>query len=272
MPPLDDLTPIRGQTPAIIPVVDVFRGVVVQAQGGRRDLYRPLQSQITPSCQPRIVADALLAVTGSEALYLADLDGIVDGQPNAQLLSDLRSLPARILLDAGIRSGEEDWLAWAESFPPGQLTWVVGTETATGPSVLDRLDHQARRGWPRPVLSVDLKQGQLLGCGPAWGAPSTNPNDIIRHVITTAVEAYGITEIILIDLARVGETTGPGTEGILAAAKDRHPHVRFYAGGGIRQREHVAALAQAGASALLLASVIHQGRLGDITGEASRGE
>ena len=63
----------------IIPVLDVMGGIVVRAVAGRRSEYRPLVSKLTTSVEPAEVARTLLAKSGADELYVADLDAISEG-------------------------------------------------------------------------------------------------------------------------------------------------------------------------------------------------
>src|SRR5947209_5384700 len=63
----------------ILPVLDVMRGQVVRAAGGRRSEYQPLVSQLTDSTDPIDVAAAIRERFGWTQFYVADLDAITGG-------------------------------------------------------------------------------------------------------------------------------------------------------------------------------------------------
>jgi len=60
----------------------------------------------------------------------------------------------------------------------------------------------------------------------------------------------------------VGTDTGPGTLPLVGELRTRYPRLELIAGGGIRDRDDVSRLADAGADAALVATALHAGRLG----------
>ena len=73
----------------IIPVIDVMGGKVVHAQGGVREDYPDLQSQLTTSTRPLQVVRDFIAFEPFPQIYIADLDAIRTGQFNHQLYAEL---------------------------------------------------------------------------------------------------------------------------------------------------------------------------------------
>ncbi|MGH2892680.1 MAG: HisA/HisF-related TIM barrel protein, partial [Solirubrobacteraceae bacterium] len=126
---------------------------------------------------------------------------------------------------------------------------VVGTESLARGAVTEA----ARLSQPQLVLSVDLRGGRLIspdpeldGRDPAAAAP--------------LARALAVTELLVIDLARVGSGSGPPLDAVaqLAAAL---PGVAIYAGGGVRNDEDLRALQSAGAAGALVATAVHEGRI-----------
>ena len=93
----------------IIPVIDVLAGVVVRAVGGKRADYRPIQSKLTPSANPVSVAKALVAATGAEEVYVADLDAIM-GQGGGTVAAEVAdALPeVKVWIDQGVRASSSE--------------------------------------------------------------------------------------------------------------------------------------------------------------------
>src|SRR5947208_11216238 len=87
----------------IIPVIDVMDGQVVRAVGGRRELYQPLESRITASTDPAVVAAAMLRTVGVNELYVADLDGLRGHRPRLGWIGSLGENGARVMVDSGVR-------------------------------------------------------------------------------------------------------------------------------------------------------------------------
>jgi phosphoribosylformimino-5-aminoimidazole carboxamide ribotide isomerase len=235
----------------LIPVLDVMNGQVVRAVGGRRDEYRPIVSQLTNSTEPIEVAHALLAASGAQELYVADLDAITKQR---NLSPTVRAVLARCgvptWLDAGIGQTDVSDLPEAPHLRP-----VVGFETCRVPELLLETISEPLR---RPVgFSLDLKDGRLLGDWRAWGLK----ND--RDVMTLArrVIEMGVRALIVLEITRVGTGTGTGTEALLRVFRDVFPDVDLIAGGGLRTWADVDRLGEAGATGVLIASALHDGTL-----------
>lgn len=221
-------------------------GRVVRAVGGRRSEYRPIQSVLTESTEPGEVAKALVAATGAECVYVADLDGIVDGRPDLASVLSVRAAGVPLLCDAGVRTrAEVQALIWA-----GIELVVVASETAP-PALLPGMHRE------RLVFSIDMKDGLLHGNWAAWGL---NGPDAALELAAVAV-GHGIECLLLLDIARVGTGTGSGTEHLVEACKNAHPRVNVLAGGGVRTWADVQRLGRAGADGVLVASALHDGTL-----------
>src|SRR5262249_30297605 len=105
--PMSPAPPVPPRSARIIPVLDVMDGQAVRAVGGRRELYRPLESRITTSTDPATVADALLAVAGTTELYVADIDAIRQHRPRLGWVKPLAERGCRVLVDAGLRAAAD---------------------------------------------------------------------------------------------------------------------------------------------------------------------
>ena len=220
----------------LIPVIDLQRGQVVHALRGERRLYRPLSSALVDGCEPVAVARALLAVTGSDTLYVADLDAIVRGQADvATLQALLAALPAITLwLDAG----------FAEPSAADALKARLGSDHLRVRPVFGSESLRSGAALPRDaILSLDRH-----------GATALDPSGI--HATTAAWPAT----LIAMDLARVGSHLGPDLATI-AALRARQPHARLVGAGGLRDAADLRAAAASGAAAWLVASALHDGSL-----------
>lgn len=79
--------------------------------------------------------------------------------------------------------------------------------------------------------------------------------------VADLVVARGVPRLLVLDLARVGGAAGPPLDAV-AALRSRHRDIEILAGGGIRGPADLAALAERGASGALVATALHEGRLG----------
>lgn len=233
------MTPVR-----IIPVLDLMGGVVVRAVAGRRQEYRPITSRLVESSDPAHVAARLLEASGAAELYVADLDAITTGRPVAdEVRQFVATAGVEVLFDGGFRDPLDRYRYDLPIRP------VLASET-TYPmaAVLHATPEQEAR--MRPAFSVDLRAGQLVS------VRYPDPFDLAFLAV-----AAGFPTLIVLDVAFVGTGTGPGTEPLVRELRKRHPAVELIAGGGIRDRDDVARLADAGADAVLVASALHDGRL-----------
>jgi phosphoribosylformimino-5-aminoimidazole carboxamide ribotide isomerase len=243
---------MMNNTFQVIPVLDLMGGRAVHAVAGRRAHYQPVRSILHASSDPLEIARSLHDVLGLRTLYLADLDAIAGGVTNVALFQEIISIGFHLIVDAGLRE-------LSTSMPVLELdraasTLVAGLETLRGPRVLRELLDE--RGEDGMIFSLDLFDGRPRIAAPAaW--KSTDPRELAREAI-----ANGVRQILLLDLARVGTSRGPGTQRLLAQIRCDHPAVRVSAGGGIARIEDVIELKDSGAWGVLVGSALHDGRIG----------
>jgi phosphoribosylformimino-5-aminoimidazole carboxamide ribotide isomerase len=232
----------------ILPVIDLMYRRVVRGQGGRRDEYRPIQSRLTSSTDPMEVAQVFRRVFGLTEIYLADLDAILGGEPAFALHAELRRQGFRLWLDAGVRD-PDDAQRLADA---GIDTIVLGLETLREP--LEFCQILRSLGPERVVFSLDLKEGMPLASSRNWCAYSAL--ELARWIIYV-----GGRRLLLLDLARVGGYSGPGTEMLCAQLQDSDPGVEISVGGGIRHVDDLKQLKSLGVASVLIASALHDGRI-----------
>jgi phosphoribosylformimino-5-aminoimidazole carboxamide ribotide isomerase len=231
----------------ILPVLDLMKGLVVRAQGGRRKEYRPLVSKLIRSSHPLDVAQAYRFHFGLKELYVADLDAIAGRPPALEIYASLRRRGFRLWLEAGIKE-----LPNAQPLADAGIeTIIAGLETLTGPDVLEKLCKKYSPA--RIVFSLDMKKGQPFGQAETWG---DEPIDIARRVL-----ACGIQRLLVLDLARVGVGKGIGTEDLCRQIAKEYPKVELSAGGGVRGPEDLVTLKKTGVKVALVASALHDCRL-----------
>ena len=228
----------------IVPVLDLKGGIVVHARRGQRADYAPLSSPLVQGCEPVSVARALCAACRCSRLYVADLDALGGEPADEATLTGLSSV-AEIWVDAGATTPERA----AALQRAGAARNVVGTESL-GPEAAMPDSLPAA---PPLALSVDLRDGRLISRDPALDGREPS-------AAAALARALAVSEVLVIDLARVGSGSGPPLEAVaeLAAAL---PGVAIYAGGGVRDQADLQALQSAGAAGALVATALHEGRI-----------
>lgn len=226
--------------------------MAVHAVGGRRDQYRPLRSVWQASGSPADLGAAVGEGLGVDGLYLADLDAIAGLPPRLDLFEAIIGAGMNLWLDAGL--GDRGRLDPLAGLDPARTRLVVGLESLVGPDELATMVEDV--GAARMVFSLDMDAGKpRIAPGARW--PGNEAYDIAAQAIECGVE-----QVLILDLARVGTSCGVGTEDLLRRLRTNHPRVAITVGGGIRGIDDVARMRDLGASAVLVGSAIHDGRIG----------
>jgi phosphoribosylformimino-5-aminoimidazole carboxamide ribotide isomerase len=228
----------------IIPVLDLKAGQAVHAVRGERERYVPVQGVLGSGGDAVALASAFRDRLGCRACYVADLDAITGAGDNRGLLRDLAALGMALWVDAGVSEAG----AARELAALGAARIIVGSESLRS---IEQLAELAARFPPDDlVLSVDVRDGVLRA-----PAGVDTPAELVAYATRA-----GIARVILLDLARVGAAAGPPLD-LLAMLGPRFPGLAFYAGGGVRDRADLDALANAGAAGALVATALHRGIL-----------
>jgi HisA/HisF family protein len=221
----------------VIPVIDLMHGQVVRAQMGDRASYRPLESPLSPSSDAMDVVRGLLAVYPFPTLYVADLDAIQGHGDNFQTLRGIReAFPA---LQMWVDNGAADADAIEALVSANLGTPVIGSESQRDCKLIAQ-----RQGSGGFVLSLDFRGDAFQG-----------PQDVMSE------PALWPLRVIVMTLARVGSGAGPDLvrlASIQSIAGDRE----IYAAGGVRNADDLQALKDAGLSGALIATALHEGRIG----------
>jgi phosphoribosylformimino-5-aminoimidazole carboxamide ribotide isomerase len=137
-------------------------------------------------------------------------------------------------------------------------------------------------GPERITFSLDLKAGRLLGDASAWGTDAANEGSVPNYnsaprlrvglqcgapcgpepleIALHAVEC-GVTSLIVLDLAGVGEGQGVPTIPLCRQLRAQCGDLEIITGGGVRHADDLAELAAAGVDGVLVASALHDGAL-----------
>jgi phosphoribosylformimino-5-aminoimidazole carboxamide ribotide isomerase len=233
----------------ILPVLDLLEGTVVRGIAGQRHHYRPVRSVLTPDSRPLAVARAFRDQLGLSTLYLADLDAILHRRPNFACYRELVAEGFELLVDAGLRGLDDA----AAVLGCGAQQVIAGLETSPDPALLASLC--ASFGAERVVFSLDLKAGDPLADAAGWGGRA--PLELAACAV-----AQGIRRMIVLDLAQVGVGAGVETMTLCRSIRQQWPEIELITGGGVRGRSDLEELARLGLAGALVASALHDGRIG----------
>jgi phosphoribosylformimino-5-aminoimidazole carboxamide ribotide isomerase len=224
----------------VVPVVDIRNGIAVQARAGDRANYAPLSSPLVPSPEPVTALSGLMSLYPFRAFYVADLDAIERGEPNVDSVAAMAAAApaAELWLDAGVAT--EAAVRAARGWGAGRV--VIGSESqaADDLGLAARLE---RAGVP-VALSLDFHGEAFAGPPALWSDAALWPDTLI-----------------VMTLARVGTGSGPDLARLLDV-KGRAGARRVFAAGGVRGPDDLAALADAGIAGALIATALHDGRIG----------
>jgi len=215
----------------IIPVIDIMGGVAVRAVGGRRAEYRPLQSPLAASSDPCAVAQGFLRLHPCATIYIADLDAIMGRGADDRALSRLAAAFPKV----------EFWVDRGGLAPPvaTKFTRVIGSESLSPDAPAPDLSKERDA-----ILSLDFDAGGFRGPPELERQPGLWPP-----------------RVIVMTLAKIGGGAGPDLAR-LAQIKARAGSREVYAAGGLRGAEDLAALAGLGIAGALIATALHEGRIG----------
>jgi uncharacterized protein related to proFAR isomerase len=229
---------------ALIPVIDLMRGQVVRGRRGERQAYRPIVSSLCRGSEPLTVARALCEYSAASCLYLADLDALMGGPLQHEvLLRLLRGLPraVELWLDGGFVDGDaahsllRSLQQQSGDADSARLVPVFGSESLRSREAMAR----AFARFPQAVLSLDCRGTQRLDAAGCWHAPGLWPQ-----------------RVIVMTLERVGAADGPDLQ-TLRELRALRPQATLIGAGGLRSPADLAQAEQAGAAAWLVASALH---------------
>jgi phosphoribosylformimino-5-aminoimidazole carboxamide ribotide isomerase len=232
----------------IIPVLDIQNGVAVHAVRGMRKEYKPLKSVLCATADPVEVAKAFKMIGFSE-LYVADLDAISGMHPNFDIIRKIANMTGlRLMVDAGVAD-----LNRAEELLQSHVSKIiVGTETLSTVSfVKEAIDSFGRE---RVIVSLDMKNGEVL-----TGFDSDKRMKPLE--ILLEFQRMGLTQVIFLDLAKVGSSEGFNVPFLKEAL--RRFDLRAFVGGGVRDVADLVELKNIGVSGVLLATALHSGRINE---------
>ena len=250
----------------VVGVLDLLGDRAVHARGGQRSLYEPVVMVAGEPIQPGHAPDLARAYVdrlGLDEIYVADLTAIAASVDRAHRRAQAHAEPPRhaSTLDGITASGVVVWLDAGiatlddarHAMHLGATRVVVGLETLPSWNALEEICHLVGPG--HVSFSLDLRDGTPVS-SLRLVSDRTRPDTIVE-----LAAAAGVTSMIVLELARVGTNAGPDLE-MIDAVRRAVPQVDLFAGGGVRGPEDLERLAEAGCDGALVATALHDGRLG----------
>ncbi len=230
----------------IIPVIDILNNVAVHGIRGERKRYKPLESILFKNVNPIQIA-SVFEILGFDTLYVADLDAILEDSPNFEVYRQIcNKTKLNLMVDAGI----SDLFRAEQLIDIGISKIVIGTET------LKNLDFVKQAvdtfGKEKVVVSIDQKRGTILTI-------SKSLSNIDFFSAARTIVNLGVKQIIDLDLDRVGTEHGINKEEIRKILETIQ--VDLLVGGGIRNLNELQELETLGIYGVLVATVLHNGKL-----------
>lgn len=221
----------------VIPVIDLKEGAVVRARLGMRATYTPIVTPLARTSVPADVVSGLLRLYPFRTIYVADLDAIEGHGDHDDAIRALSATWPEVdyWVDGGVGTAEAA-RAFLKRHERAHL--VLGSE-----SLRDLASLKELAGDPRVLLSLDFDEEGFRGPDALLETPALWPS-----------------RVIVMTLARVGSDAGPDLERVEAVGRLAAGRTVF-AAGGLRGPSDLPGSRRAGASGVLVASALHDGRL-----------
>jgi phosphoribosylformimino-5-aminoimidazole carboxamide ribotide isomerase len=207
------------------------------------DFSRETAFDADPSDAARRWADA-----GAEWLHVVDLDGSLAGQPtNLVAIEAIRhavSIP--IELGGGLRTAEH----FETIFDLGIDRGILGTAVLRNPELAIEL---LPKWGDRLAVGLDARDGRLAATG--W----LEQTDSRVEDVATAMRSAGIRHFIFTDIRRDGTLTGPNLPALQSLVNLIGEGV--IASGGVGAIGDIAAIADTGASGVIIGRALYDGRV-----------
>ena len=231
----------------VIPVIDVLNSVAVHALKGERNSYKPLQSKLFNTSDPFNILKFFETNYKFRDFYIADLDAIINKNPNLQLLKKiLRTLRINIMIDPGIVDFEDVLLF--SKYNIDKL--IIGLETVGNLGIIEKALNIMGKG--KLIVSIDMYKEKVIS-----NARGLRNKNIIE--ITKVIEEIGIKELILLDLFRVGQKMGGIPPQYLEIQGSFEGNI--YVGGGIKDYKDILNYKNLNFAGVLIATALYDGTI-----------
>ncbi|MFX1574634.1 MAG: HisA/HisF-related TIM barrel protein [Promethearchaeota archaeon] len=231
----------------IIPVIDILNSEAVHAKEGERDKYLPLKSRMFNSTNPIKIIKTLKYKYKFNEIYIADLDSIINKKLNYQIFDKISKIPdLYIMVDPGIVNFQD--VSVFSKYKFNQL--IIGLETINNLEIISK--SISLLGQNRLIISIDMYKGKIIS--KLEDLNNKDPKSIINQISN-----LGITNIILLDLFRVGQKFG----GIPALFSEivSFFNGNVFVGGGIKNQEDFISYKKQKFSGVLVATALYDGTI-----------
>ncbi|MHA1491266.1 MAG: HisA/HisF-related TIM barrel protein [Promethearchaeota archaeon] len=231
----------------IIPVIDILNSEAVHAIKGDRIKYKPLKSKLINSSNPVKIINILDQKFNFKEFYIADLDAIINKNPNLDLLLKILKISnIKIMIDPGI-SNKADIKIYSK-FKINKL--ILGLETIKKYSVITKALKILSEN--KIIVSVDMYNGKIIS-----NLKKMKPQDPLKVINT--LKKLGIKELILLDLFRVGQKMG-GIPPLYLKIREIFDG-DILVGGGIKDLTDITLYKEKMFSGILIATALYDGTL-----------
>ena len=231
----------------VIPVLDLLDGLVVHAVKGERENYKPLESYLFDKPDPNLVIHNLYNKYKFDEVYVADLNSIMNRNPNYEIILKFIEKPyMSFLLDLGIKNFE-DVLKFSSL---GIRNLILGLETLENKeTILKAIQLDL---FKKIYVSVDMYSEKIITRIKEYQKASTL--QVIKNL-----SDLGVSNIILLDLKRVGSKEG----GIPALYKEIRKIFQgeIIIGGGIKDLNDIFEYHHFGFSGVLIGTALYDGTI-----------
>jgi phosphoribosylformimino-5-aminoimidazole carboxamide ribotide isomerase len=220
----------------IIPVIDLYKGIVVHAVAGNRKKYCAIESNLCSSPAPHDVINGFLDVFNFKSIYIADLDALEQQGDHVKIIESICThYPnLEIWLDTGSKLIDH----YLHNSNLSNLRLILSSESLL--SVADLTSFIKKHPKHNFILSLDYKNDALLG-----------PQKLLQ------AKQYWPKDIIVLNLNSVGAEQGskfPIELNQHELVKDFH----IYYGGGVRHSEDLIKLKSHNFSGALISTTLHK--------------
>lgn len=219
----------------IIPVIDLYKGLVVHAVAGNRKNYKAINSKICSSADPFDVVDGYLSVFSFKSIYIADLNALEHQGDNSKIVSSICSKypTIELWLDSSISLIEN----YLKKGIQNNIRFILSSENISSISVYNNLLEQFEEH--DYILSLDFKDDKLLGNKDLLKIKNKWPKDVI-----------------VLNLNNVGVSQGFNYPAELAS-HNLCKNFNVYYGGGIRNAKDINNLKANAFTGVLISTALH---------------